>query len=115
MEYRNFKLTKIIGASPSSWKFRATIDICTGSWIFKKTETHEVYRKYAELWSFVETGEFTFGNLCERLERSFCAKQGKDLHSCNILDEKDLMKGAFPELTNAADQLMEIELPRNKK
>ncbi len=81
MKISNFRLKEVIGKSASEWKFKATVDVTTG-FFFKKTDTVELFRHYGGNWIYLETGKFTPNDDVEVLERSYTAKQGKDLQCC---------------------------------
>lgn len=86
MKISNFRLTKVAGNSPLSWRFYALVTVTTTTKkLFRKPvcldRDHEVSRTYAASWVFVDTGEFTPGSQVEALERSFEAKQEKDIEN----------------------------------
>ena len=73
MTFSNFKIDKTIMKYNIIWEEYGTVDITTGVWLWKKTNTHQVF-KTAMNWKFVETGKWTPGLHVENLERSYKAK-----------------------------------------
>jgi len=84
MKLSNFKLIEVIGTSPITWKFRATVLCTTKKWFFSKpiSETKDIFKSYTGSWCFVETGEYTPNYDVQKLERIFTSKNGRDLEEC---------------------------------
>lgn len=86
MKVSNFILQEIIGNSYTSYKFRATIDVTTG-FFKKKTETVEIFKRYAGHWHFVDSGKFCPDLATDNLCRAYEAKHGNDLEKCPVESE----------------------------
>lgn len=69
-----FVLTKVKGSRPLDLEYFADVTVTTGRWWWKKSIRKTIHREYAQLWHFVDTGEFTPGNQAETLERAYNAK-----------------------------------------
>lgn len=78
MRISNFTLDKTEGTSPTTWKYRASIDVTTGYLFWKRTVRREITREFAEHWFFCDTGEFTPGWEVEALARSWKALTGEE-------------------------------------
>jgi len=79
----NFKLVGVIGNSPLSFKFRATVDVYTGVLFWKKKETKDIFKTYTSLWYYTDTGECV-GVSAENLCRAFEARHGEDLQNIQV-------------------------------
>ena len=79
MKIDNFKLIETKGDSCLNKTFRATVDVETGFWLWKKKRTVEIFREYAKHWHFVETGEYTPRIVVENLARSYKARTGENV------------------------------------
>ncbi len=53
--------------------YSATVDVTTG-FLFKKTETKEIFREYAGHWIFADNGEY-----CEKIEPLYRAYKAQNL------------------------------------
>lgn len=59
MKISDFKPIATIGTGPLDWEYFAKVTVTTRPWLFwKKSECRKVYRKYADLWRFADTGKF---------------------------------------------------------
>lgn len=84
MKIENFNLIERRGKKLFDFEYIAEVDVTTG-FIFKKTERKKIYRDYAGLWCFVDTGIYVPEFLVERAERAFVAQHGQ-------LSEVDIIK-----------------------
>mgnify|MGYP000930691955 CR=1 FL=1 len=89
MEISNFRLTKIIGATPLTFQFKAIVTVTTRPFpFFKKVEVvREVHRKYGSHWHFTDTGKYLPASVGEELERVYTATHEKDLERCPLAGE----------------------------
>lgn len=78
MRISNFTLDKIEGNSPTTWKYRASIDVTTGTLFWKKTVRRQITRDFAACWHFNDTGEYTPGLEVETLARAWKAQHGEN-------------------------------------
>jgi hypothetical protein len=74
MELSNFKLTKTIGSGPLDWVYFGEVDVTTGL-VFKKTVRRQVFREFANLWCFSDTGAPTPNWYLESMERAYRVKE----------------------------------------
>ncbi len=74
MEFSNFKITKTVGSDATDLVYFGEVDVTTG-FIFKKTVRRKVFRDFANLWCFLDTGAPTPNWYLESMERSYKAKQ----------------------------------------
>ena len=77
MKFSNFTLDKTEGNSPTSWVYRASVDVETGMLFWKKKERKTIRREYCGHWHFVDTGKFTPGYDVEELARAWTAQTGQ--------------------------------------
>lgn len=77
MKISNFKLLKTKGSSALNWVYYAEVDVTTGWWLWKKTETVKVFRPYGEFYRFLDSGKFTPGYELENLAAAWQAKTGE--------------------------------------
>jgi hypothetical protein len=84
MEISNFRLVDVLGSNAVNWKFKALVDVTTKKGLFRKRETKEkeVFKAYAGMWYFVESGEYAPGSDVDSLARKLEAEKGKDLQYC---------------------------------
>lgn len=75
MTYSNLIITKIKYKYNIPWEYFGTVDITTGFWLFKKTQTHQIFKAGVH-WQFLTTGEYTYGSQVERLEEIQKATDG---------------------------------------
>ena len=84
MKIDNFKLVEVLGSNALNWRFKATVDVTTGIWFKKKTEKKEIFKTYISSWWFSDSGKFLPMDEMSEFERSFMAKEGKELHLCCV-------------------------------
>lgn len=80
MKITNFRLVELIGGRPTTWKFKATVDVKT---FWGKKVTLDIYKPYAGYWIYSNTGKFC-SNGVDEAERVFTAKQGMELQECDL-------------------------------
>lgn len=73
MEFSNFKITKTIGSNALDLVYFGEVDVITGS-IFKTIVRRKVFREFASLWRFLDTGEPAPWHL-DNMERAYKAKE----------------------------------------
>jgi hypothetical protein len=78
MRISNFTLDKTEGTGPTTWKYRASIDVTAGHLFWKRTVRREITRDFAACWHFNDTGEFTPGWEVKTLARGWKARTGED-------------------------------------
>ena len=85
MKISDFKLTEVIGSSPLSWRFRASVTVTIDRFFRKPIiEEREVYKSYAGQWYFSDNGSSTPSKVAD-LSRALEARQGKDLPYCTTV------------------------------
>ena len=75
----NFQLKSVTGNNITNYRYVANVDIQTGFWFFKKTETVEITRRYASGWVFTtgwRCGNTAPPRLLQGLEEAYLAEQG---------------------------------------
>lgn len=84
MSISNFRLIKVIGIGPGTWKFKAVVDVTKRVGIFRKKVIveREIYRAFAASWRFTDTGEITPGFEVEQLEKVLEAEKEQDIQHC---------------------------------
>lgn len=76
MKIDNFKYLHRTSDNIAETVFHASIDMTSGVWFWKKTETHRIVRTYANrYWKFLDTGRFTSEYFVEDLEIMFVRNQ----------------------------------------
>lgn len=82
----NFRDYEIIGNGPSTWEYRALVDVTIEvqkKWFFSKkkevTVSEKIARTYTSPWFFIKNGDYTPSYVVEALERSYKAKMGLPL------------------------------------
>lgn len=76
MKISNFRNYERSGFSSLNYKYTATVDVTTGILWWKKTEAKKIAREYLTHWFFVDSGEFTPGQVVQALERPLAFERG---------------------------------------
>lgn len=77
MKISNFTLHKTEGKSPIDLVFRASVEVESGFFIWKKKEHKDISRKYCDHWFFDETGKYV-PSIVNDLARAWTAKTGQE-------------------------------------
>jgi len=81
MKISNYQLLEIKapeGPLVSTPTFLATVDVTTGFWFWKKTETRKVFKSPTNVYyRFMDTGESTPGHDVENLSKAYFAQKGQ--------------------------------------
>lgn len=77
MKLSNFKLTETKGKNALDLQYSATVDVTTGFFFWKKTQTRTIRREYCGYWHFADTGKYTPGSQAEELARAWTAQTGQ--------------------------------------
>lgn len=88
MKVTNFRLKKVIGSGPSTWRLYASVDVQIGV-LFKRVVTVDLFRSYMGPWRLMDGGEIDHSCVVSDLEKAYEARHECEITSCPVVEDSE--------------------------